>query len=240
MTLSADPTPAPPPPPDERPPIRAWTVWMTVVIIILGGIIGTQILFKKVVPEAARADQRLPYLKRLERDLEATESRGETVRLGQLEGKVYLLSYVYTTCSRGCGGVVEQMKALGDRFRDNPRFRLVAVSVNPSHDTAEVLDRFRRAHDLGDQWWLLTGEQEMLRSYMSGQGGFLPVRDIPPEQRLNEFDLFEHDFRVALVDAAGRIRGYYEVMHPDEGIRGLIMERLENDIREVLAEEVRS
>jgi protein SCO1/2 len=227
-------------PAGTAPRIRPWTIWMLVAVIILGGLVGTQLLFKKIVPEAAKAGQRPPYLARLEQDLEATEASGKTVRLGELEGKVYVISYVYTTCPRGCAGVVARMKELQEKFKAEPRFRLVSVSVNPAQDTPAALTAFAEAHGLDrDRWWLLTGDQELLRRFMTRQVKFEPVRDIPPPERLSEFDILAHDLRVALIDGLAHVRGYYEVMHPDPGISSLFMEKLEKDIRTVLAENVR-
>jgi protein SCO1 len=225
----------------DRPQIKPWTVWMLVAIIILGGLVGIQLLFKNIVPEAKNPNPRLPYLKRLEKDLEATDSSGQAVHLGQLQGHVYLIGYVYTTCSRGCAGVVEKMKEIDKKFADSPRFHLVSVSVNPKHDDPQTLKRFSQAHDVDSpRWWFLTGDEELLRNYMTTQVGFLPVREIPPEKRLNEFDLFEHDLRVALVDGMAHVRAYYDVMHPDPGINQLVMEKLEKDVRAVLAEPVKT
>ena len=69
----------------------------------------------------------------------ATDSTGKTVRLSQLDGKVFLIAYVYTTCPRGCAEVVDQMRAMQAKFGNDPRFHLVSVSLNPSHDTPEQL-----------------------------------------------------------------------------------------------------
>jgi cytochrome oxidase Cu insertion factor (SCO1/SenC/PrrC family) len=230
-------SPSSPEPPGDRPPIKPWTIWMLVAVIALGGVVGTQLLFKRIVPEAAKSEQRPPYLARLEQDLEATEASGKTVRLGELQGKVYVISYVYTTCPRGCAGVVAQMKKLQEKFAGEPRFRLVSVSVNPAHDTPAALTAFAEAHELNrDRWWLLTGDQERLRRFMTRQVKFSPVKEIPPERRVSEFDVLEHDLRVALIDGLGHVRGYYDVMHPDPGINGLFMEKLEKDIATILAE----
>ena len=75
---------------------------MLVAVILVGGLVGTQILFKKIVPEATDAQQRLPYRTRLNKDLAALEASGREINLSQLDGKVYLVGYVYTTCPRGC------------------------------------------------------------------------------------------------------------------------------------------
>lgn len=228
---------SPPVPPDDAPRIRPWTIWAIVAVIAFGGVVGTQLLFKRIVPEVTRKAQRLPYLTRLEKDLEAVNSTGQTVRLSQLDGKVFLIAYVYTTCPRGCAEVVDKMRAMQKKFGDDPRFHLVSVSLNPAHDTPEQLAKFREAHGLtAPNWWFLTGDQEALRYFMTKQTGLRPVIDIPEKDRLSPEDLFDHDTHVALIDARSHVREYYDVAAPDPGINQLIMSKLEADIASVLAE----
>lgn len=234
--MSAAPPPAAPAP-DDPPRIRPWTIWFLVAVIAVGGVVGTQLLFKRVVPDVIDKAQRLPYITRLEKDLEAVESSGGNVRLSQLDGKVFLIAWVYTTCPRGCAQVVDQMKSMQAKFGHDPRFHLVSVSLNPSHDTPEQLTRFREAHDLtSPNWWFLTGDAEALRYYMNKQVRFDTVRDVPEDERITPQDLFYHDTRVALVDAQSHIREYYDVDAPDPGINRLVMQKLERDIAAVLAE----
>jgi len=230
-------SPAGPPAPPEAPRVRPWTIWALIAVIAFGGLVGTQLLFKRIVPEVNKKAQRLPYLARLEKDLEAVNSSGQTVRLSQLDGKVFLIAYVYTTCPRGCAEVIDKMRAMYAKYGSDPRFHLVSVSVNPTHDTADQLTKFREAHGLtASNWWFLTGDQEALRYYMTKQVNLRPVVDIPEKDRLSPEDLFDHDTRVALVDAQSHVREYYDVAAPDPGINRLIMQKLETDIASVLAE----
>jgi len=225
------------PQPPEAPRVRPWTIWALVAVIVFGGLVGTQLLFKRIVPEVNKKAQRLPYLTRLDKDLEAVNSTGQTIRLSQLDGKVFLIAYVYTTCPRGCADVVDKMRAMEKKFGADPRFHLVSVSLNPTHDTAAQLTQFREAHGLTSaNWWFLTGDQEALRYYMTKQVNLRPVSDIPESERLSAEDLFDHDTRVALVDAQSHVRQYYDVAAPDPGINRLIMQKLEADIGSVLAE----
>lgn len=238
MPAHSDPA-NPPPPSAETPTVRPWTIWALVAVIIFGGLVGTQLLFKRIVPEVTKKAQRLPYLGRLEKDLEAVDSTGKTVRLSQLDGKVFLIAYVYTTCPRGCAEVVDKMRAMHARYGSDPRFHLVSVSLHPSHDTPEQLTAFRTTHGLtAPNWWFLTGNQEALRYYMTKQVNLRPVVDIPESDRVSPEDLFDHDTRVALVDAQSHVREYYDVTAPDPGINRLIMQKLESDIASVLAEVV--
>lgn len=234
------PSPAPVPPGAalaESPRVRPWTIWALVAIIAFGGVVGTQLLFKRIVPEVTSKARRLPYLTRLEKDLEATDATGTTVRLSQLDGRVFLIAYVYTTCPRGCADVVDKMRAMQAKFGGDPRFHLVSVSLNPSRDTPEQLTKFREAHGLtAPNWWFLTGDQEALRYYMTKQVKLRPVLDIPEKERVSPEDLFDHDTRVALVDARSHVREYYDVAAPDPGISRLVMQKMEADIASVLSE----
>ncbi len=225
------------PPTDPPPRVRPWTVWMLVAVILVGGLVGTQILFKKIVPEATDAQQRLPYRTRLNKDLAALEASGREINLSQLDGKVYLVGYVYTTCPRGCAGVVARMKELQAKFGSNPLFHLVSVSLNPEHDTPAQLTKFIEAQEIDrSNWWFVTGDPKALRYYMTKGFGFPAVRDIPPAERINEFDLYEHKLAIALVDAKSHVREYYSLEEPDAGIQRLVNEKMEKDIAAVLAE----
>lgn len=235
------PSPVSPPPSalpdDEAPRVRPWTIWMLIGLIAIGGVVGTQILFKKVVPESLKKEQRLPYIGLLEKDLEATDASGNTVRLSQLDGKVLLIAYVYTTCPRGCADVVDKMQAIQQKFADDPRLHLVSVSLNPAHDTPEQLAKFCEAHGINrSNWWFLTGDEKALRYYMTSQVRLRPVSDIPEAERLSPEDKFDHDTRVALVDGLSHVRAHYEVNEPDPGISALVMLKLESDLKSVLAE----
>ncbi len=220
-----------------RAPIKPWTVWLLVILIILSGFVGIRVIFDKIVPEISNKDQRLPYKTRLEKDLEAIESSGKPVRLGQLQGKVYLIGYLYTKCSRGCAGVAEKMREMQRQFASEPGFHLVSVSLDPAHDSPEELAKYAEAHKLDRRnWWFLTGEQRELHGYMTSQVQLSPVREIPLKDRLSEFDVYEHDLRLALVDAGGHIRGYYDPMIGDESLGKLVMENMERDIKSLLSE----
>lgn len=226
--------------PDDSPPrVRPWTIWVLIAVIALGGVVGTQLLFRRIVPEVTKKVQRLPFRTRLEKDLEAVDSSGRTVRLSQLDGKVYLIAWVYTTCPRGCAEVVDKMRVMQEKYGSDPRFHLVSVSLNPAHDTPDQLTKFRQAHELtAPNWWFLTGDQEALRYYMEKQVQLNdpPVTDIPEAERMSPEDLFIHDTRVALVDAQSHVREYYDVTAPDPGINRLVMQKLEADVASVLAE----
>jgi protein SCO1/2 len=155
-----------------------------------------------------------------------------------LRGKVWVAAYTYTRCPRGCLGVVATMLKLRDEFSSEPRFHQVSVAVDPAYDTPEILKNFAAAAGINDTdaWWFLSGEQSSLRSFVTNQLGFAQTIEIPPAERLSEFDTLGHDLRMALIDTEGRLRGYYEVQNEDAPTAQLHQERLRADIRRLLAE----
>jgi protein SCO1/2 len=119
---------------------------------------------------------------------------------------------------------------------------LLSVSVDPERDTPEVMDRYAQAYGVRDQLWhFLTGPQaEVERAVVQGfkvamvkapvdpqakapagvklpppQGEpVAPPDDATPEEiHAAAFEIL-HGEKFVLVDAQGRIRGYYDVNDP--------------------------
>ena len=71
---------------------------------------------------------------------------------------------------------------------------------------------------------------------MTDQLGFGPSREVPEAERLNPEDWVEHDLRAVLLDSNLRVRGYYEVMHPQTEVAQMAYEKLQRDITTLLNE----
>jgi protein SCO1/2 len=85
----------------------------------------------------------------------------------------------------------------------------VSITVDPAHDTPEVLARYARAAGGGDNWMFLTGSQDAL--YRLAVEGFkLGVEEVPPDRRPEAGGPFLHSSHFVLVDGRGRVRGYYD------------------------------
>lgn len=191
-------------------------------------------LQKQYFPEASSP----PILYRITGDLEATERSGKTVRMSELKGKVYVCAYVYTVCPHGCAAVIGEMLKLKKMFGDRPDFQLVSLAVLPKQDTPEFFRSYADGLQLkpSDPWWFLSGDQQKIWDFMTNDLKFGPAVEIPEEERLNPLDLYAHDLRIALVDRAGHVRGYYAVFHPQPEIASLMCEKLQSDVRLVLDE----
>lgn len=214
-------------PAEEPRKINPWSVWM-LVIIMVGGVL---VFFNyKLMLERQAEEYRPPMIKRIDENFLFTRQDGKQVSVGDLEGRVWLVSHVFTRCPGQCAGMTEEMKGYQQRYEENPLFNLVSVTMDAAHDTPEVMNEFKQRFDLkGDNWWFVTGPQEALDGYMYKYFYFKPI---PKEEtdKTQENDIFLHDSKVALVDHARNVRGWYDLFN-EEG-----REKLDKDLEIVLQE----
>ncbi len=138
-----------------------------------------------------------------------------------LDGKVHVASFLFTSCPGVCPTLVERLKPVQAAIRGRQDVVMVSYSVTPRTDTPAVLADFGALRDIDPETWrLVTGDlaeiQRVIReSYFADdeRGGSEGV-----ESRLI------HTEKVILVDGQRRLRGIYNGTHAFE------MERLIEDI----------
>jgi protein SCO1/2 len=142
------------------------------------------------------------------------DHRGARVTREQLAGSPWVADFVFTRCTSVCPLMTEKMAALGPALP--PSVRRVSVSVDPTHDTPEVLARYAQEHAGGDPGWLfLTGGEEEVHRLVVG-GFKLGLAKTPADDPRAAAEPITHSTRIVLVDAAARIRGYYDAFDPAE------------------------
>jgi len=122
----------------------------------------------------------------------------------QLDGRPWVAGFIFTRCPDVCPAVTTQMKRVQDGLAgtgDGPP--LVSFSVDPTHDTAEVLDAYARRYGAAKTWHFLTGERTAIARLLM-DGFKVAFADDGPET-----NPITHSDRLVLVDGARRIRGYY-------------------------------
>jgi len=142
-----------------------------------------------------------------------TERSGAEVTLDTLKGRPWIASFVFTRCSGPCPRVSASMKKV-QALTKGTEVRLVTFSVDPLHDTPEVMREYALRFDAEtDRWLFLTGTPEALRdvSFQSFQLPFERDESQPVGQ------LVTHKTLLTVVDRAGVIRGYYDG-ESDEGV----------------------
>lgn len=144
-----------------------------------------------------------------------TSSTGATVSTADLAGKPYVVDFIFTRCVAACPVMTNRMATLGegDDLVPGTDFHRVSISVDPEHDTPQVMADYAASRNIGpaDGWIFLTGETETI--YEIARDGFLLAVDPDSGDPNNPI---AHSTRFVLVDGEGRIRGYYDAFEMDE------------------------
>ena len=129
-----------------------------------------------------------------------------------LEGRVWVASFVFTRCQDACPSVTRVLALVQARARNlEPAFHLVSFSVDPDHDTPAVLAGYARGVRASPRMWtFLTGPGEEVRQAVVR--GLRVQVDGAPGRAPAEIS---HGTALVLVDGRGRVRGYYDPEEPD-------------------------
>jgi len=94
------------------------------------------------------------------------DQNNNTVNLSQFEGKIVVITFVYTTCPDICPAVTYQMKKLGEELGDAYEESVVflSVTVDPKRDTPEQLANFASNYDA--YWQFLTVNSTFPENHM--------------------------------------------------------------------------
>jgi len=91
-----------------------------------------------------------------------TTHEGKTVRFYDdlIKGKIVAIDLIYTTCQYACpletARLAQVQRVLGDRVGRDIFF--YSITIDPEHDTPEVLNEYARKYHVGPGWLFLTGK----------------------------------------------------------------------------------
>ena len=176
---------------------------------------------------AMSSDKGLPILGKIP-DFSLVGSDGAPVTARDLEGAPWVANFIFTTCAGVCPLMSAQMARLQEELPDDSPVRLLSFTVDPAHDTPEVLRAYaERFNARPERWLFVTGEPQQI--YTLAKDGFhLGAGELPDYAPERDDGPFFHSSRLALVDAQRRIRGYYE------GAESAQVDRLQKDLAHLL------
>lgn len=152
-----------------------------------------------------------------------TERNGQEVTNADLDGKVWIASFIFTRCTMGCPQVTATMRQLQyDLNLDKTEgLRLVTFTVDPERDQLKDLNTYANSDKVTahpTKWLFLTGKEKLVRPLL--QRGFHVTAQKRPIPKPG--DEFDHSTKLVLVDKFGRIRGLYDGLqgeHDTDGTR---------------------
>ena len=134
-------------------------------------------------------------------DFQLVNQDGDTITNKDYLGKVYVAEFFFTTCPTICPIMNQNLVEVQEEFQDKKDFGIVSFSIDPKHDTPEVLKSYAENYGIDHpNWNLLTGEKDAI--YDLANGGF----NIYAGEDSDVPGGFAHQGLFALVDKEGYIR----------------------------------
>ncbi|HLU89178.1 MAG TPA: SCO family protein [Cyclobacteriaceae bacterium] len=131
---------------------------------------------------------------------------GKLVNNQTVDGKVYVADFFFTSCPTICPVMKKQMLRVYEEFQDEPDFKILSHTIDPSYDTVALLKDYAMRLGVEDDetWHFLTGDREKI--FEIGQTSYLTTA----MEDKNEPGGLLHSGAFVLVDREGRIRGVYD------------------------------
>jgi protein SCO1 len=182
---------------------------------------------------------------------------GKTITEREVENKVYVAEYFFTTCKGICPKMNANMRRVFDAFKNDSNFMILSHTCMPDTDSVPVLKKYEQKMMWGNllkgdggsyhivydtatpykpvseksNWNFVTGNKASLYS-MARHGYLVDNNKTDTLQKIT--DEFIHTQLFALIDKQTRVRGIYDGLKEDE------MQKLLKDISGLLKEKYQS
>ncbi|MEO7119955.1 MAG: SCO family protein [Ginsengibacter sp.] len=173
---------------------------------------------------------KLPVLDYVQ-DFSFTDQNNRQVTEHDIEGKVYVANYFFTTCKGLCPKMNANLADIYQKFKNDSEFAIISHTSMPETDSVPLLKAYETKMIGNDpnyaaKWYFVTGSKDSLYK-MASQSYLL---DNAKSDSVNLKDHFIHTQFIALIDKEKRLRGIYDGLKQDE------LDRLTTDIQKLLKE----
>ena len=155
------------------------------------------------------------------RTFHLTDQEGNPFSEKQLDGKISVVDFFFTSCPGICPKMAVSMTMLQDAYAKDEGIQLVSHSVTPDKDSVPVLKDYALQKNVQySKWKLLTGNVKEI--YDLGRRNYFVEEDLGVVN--SDTSIFLHTENFVLIDKHRHIRGIYNSLDPTS------MEALKNDI----------
>lgn len=211
------------------------------------------IYFIYVFSQTDISQSNLPVINNNVQAFSFTNQNGKTISEKDVDGKVYLAEFFFTTCKGICPKMNANMRRVYDNFKTDSNFIIISHTCMPETDSVPLLKNYEQkmlngklekntdgtykivydtltgakqtpAHPF---WNFVTGDKTAL--YNMARHSYL-IDNNKPDTTQNIADQFIHTQLFALMDKQTRVRGIYD------GLKEAEMQKLLKDIAGLLKE----
>ena len=143
---------------------------------------------------------------------ELVDQEGAVFSSEKLRGKVWAVGFIFTRCPSICPVLTALMKEVETKSTElGDGFQLVSFSVDPGHDTPEVLKAYAAKHGANlERWSFLTGEPGAVEKTVV-EGLKISMGRSSVTEEIVDVDAVFHGTKALLIDEKMQIRGYYSL-----------------------------
>jgi protein SCO1/2 len=187
---------------------------------------GFYVALTQVIPGFGKS--KLPVLSYIQ-PFRFINQDGHPLTERDLDGKVYVAEYFFTTCQSICPIMNTNMRQIYNTYKNEPGFVILSHTCDPATDSAARLKKYADSLQVNTaRWWFVTGRKDSL--YNAARNSYL--LDDPKNNLQNIEEQFLHTPFFALVYKNGRVRKIYDGLKKEE------LAELKKDIDELLKERV--
>lgn len=150
-------------------------------------------------------------------DFSLVNCDGHTISKADLAGKVWAVAFIFTRCPGPCPLISQRMTEAMRKLEGIDDFRMVSFTVDPRHDTPEVLADYAKTWKADPKrWYFLTGEKPSDQTMFDLANDFkiAAARSIPETGEDPDLPDITHGTNILLVDQTGWVRAVYDPSDP--------------------------
>ncbi len=196
----------------------AWVIAFLIAIILIA---GAAKLFRS---SERKSSDPLPPIGTVP-DFRFTTQDGKPLTRNDLLGKVWVIDFFFTRCPGPCPLMSSRLAEISKELKKAKDVRLVSLSIDPDHDTPEVLKEY--ASHFGadpERWIFLTGPKDRVQEFTTK--GMLQALSTDPTNPAATV----HSTRFLVIDREGQIRILRKLDEPE------LVQKLLIDIGSLLRE----
>jgi len=184
------------------------------------------------------------------------DQNGKKITERDVDGKVYVTEYFFTTCKGICPKMNANMRRVYDEFKGDTNFIIISHTCMPETDSVPLLKEYEARMLTGNlkqnedgsykiendtlkpaetpantNWFFVTGDKAQL--YAMARHSYL-IDNNKTDTLISISDQFIHTQFFALVDRQTRVRGIYD------GLKEAEIQKLSRDIKGLLKEKYQS
>ena len=184
-----------------------------------------------------------------------TNQNGKVITERDVDGKVYVAEFFFTTCKGICPKMNANMRRVYDAYKNDSIFMILSHTCMPETDSVPLLKKYeqqmlngnlvqnedgsykikydstRQATSGNSSWHFVTGDKVAL--YKMARQSYM-IDNNKPDSATAIADQFIHTQFFALMDKQSRVRGIYDGLKENE------IQKLLKDIQAVLKEKYQS